>query len=318
MLASQQRLHFIAFAWLSLSLAVSASAQSLLVAPSVQLPTDSTTQATTPVEKPAEAAASSAVTPATSTPTPDKRAENTELLRIAQRKLEEDTANTAAAQQVAHFQSMLAALAQQDVVDQQINDLLARKAELEKQLNTPVPAESEAGAVHSFVELDRLKDDLAAEQARAGLVDDRLSAAKSALEKAQRAEDECAVKRRQAQEAFDVGKNEPKSAELAAAAEQARQAAALATETVALRKRELEREKLLQEVQRLAVRLCQGQVTRLAPLVVFSEADLQEQIAQIKKKEDSAYRSLARAQNSLHNVNLQVQESQKQLDARNR
>jgi small-conductance mechanosensitive channel len=282
---------------------------------------DATNRAIVPQEAPAAAletapvpAATNAATTRSAAPPSDKRAENAEQLRLAQRMLEVDAANTAAAQQVAHYQSILAALAQQDVVDQQIKDLHSRKAELEKQLNAPATAESQQG-VHSFVELDRLKDELAAELARASLVDDRLSAARSALEKAQRAEDECAVKRRQAQEAFEVGKDGPNAAELAAAAEQARQAATLAAETVALRKRELEREKLLQEVQRLAVRICQEQVARLSPLVAFSQTDLEEQISQIKKKEESAYRSLARAQSGLHDVNLQVQETQKQLEA---
>jgi small-conductance mechanosensitive channel len=63
------------------------------------------------------------------------------------------------------------------------------------------------------------------------------------------------------------------------------------------------------------VRICQEEVARVTPLVVFYEADLEEQLAQIKKKEDSAYRSLARAQNSLHDVDIQVQQAQRQLEA---
>jgi small-conductance mechanosensitive channel len=257
--------------------------------------------------------------PSNPAPATDKRTENAEQLRLAQRKLEEaGSSDTAAAQQVAHYQSVLAVLAQQEVVDQQIKDLEAQKLELEKQLNTPLAEENQDGDDHSFVKLDRLKDELAAEKARASLADDRLAAAKAALEKAQRSADEAEVKRRQSQEAFEVGKDAPNASELAGAAELARQAAILAAETVALRKREVEREKHVQEVKRLLVRICQEDVARLTALVIFTEADLQEQLAQIKKKEDSAYRSLARAQNSLHDVNTQVQQAQRQIEAETR
>jgi small-conductance mechanosensitive channel len=74
------------------------------------------------------------------------------------------------------------------------------------------------------------------------------------------------------------------------------------------------REQLAQQVQRLAVQLCQEQVDRVSPLVAFSKADFEEQIAGVKKKEDSANRSLTRAQNSLQSVNVQIQEIQKQLE----
>jgi small-conductance mechanosensitive channel len=271
--------------------------------------------ATPSAEKTATDSAAIDSSPATPPPV-DKRAENAELLRLAQRKLEEaGSSDTAAAQQVAHYQSVLAVLAQQDVVDQQIQDLEVRKFELEKQLTTAVAVEREDGTRHSFVELDQLKDELVAEKARASLVDDRLAAAKAALEKARRSADEAEVKRRQAQEAFDVGKDAAHTPDLANAAELARQAAVLAAETVTLRKREVEREKRVQEVQRLLVQICQEKVAHLTPLVVFSESDLEEQLAQIKKKEDSAYRSLARAQNSLHDVNIQVRQTQRQLEA---
>ena len=245
----------------------------------------------------------------------DRREENAKLLRLAQRKLEEgNPSDGIAAQAVALHQSIDAALAQQEVVDQQTKDLEARRVELENQVSQPSPKAGDAAA-YSFVELDRLKDELATEKARAKLVDDKIAAAKAALERAQRAVDESKVKRRQAKEAFDVEKDAPNAAELASAAEQARLAANLAAETLALRKRELAREQLSREVQRLAVQICHEQVVRASPMVVFSAADYDDQLAQIKKKEDSAHRALTRAQNSLHSVNLQLREVQQQLGA---
>jgi potassium-dependent mechanosensitive channel len=248
-------------------------------------------------------------------PVASKRDENAEMLRLAQRKLESgDSSDTAATQDVAHYQSVLAALAQQQAVDQQIKDLEARRSELEEQLKSPLPRDAQVAEGYSFVELDRLKDELAAEIARASLIDDRLVAARVALEKAQGAREECEIKRRQAQEEFDNAKDSPKAPQVASAAKQAAQASNLAAEIVTLRKREVAREQLSQQVQRLAVRINQEQVNRVGPLVALSKADFDEQIAQIKKKEDSANKSLARAQTGLHSVNMQLQEIQQQLE----
>ncbi len=237
------------------------------------------------------------------------------MLRLAQRKLESgDSSDAAATQEVAHFQSILAVLAQQQAVEQQIKDLEARKAELELQLNKAPQRDKDVAEGFSFVELDRLKDELAAEKARASLIDDRLIAAKAALEKAQSFREECEIKRRQAQDAFETANAGPDTLQLASRAKQAAQASNLAAETATLRKREVAREQLAQEVQRLAVRHCENQVARVSPLVAFSKADFEEQVADIKKKEDSANKSLAKAQDKLHSVNLQLQENQQQLE----
>jgi hypothetical protein len=117
--------------------------------------------------------------------TADKRAENAELLKLAQQKLEAgDPSDADAAQAVAMYTSVEAVLAQQEAVDGQIKDLAARKAELEKQLQFSRAGSSSDAKPCSFIELDQLKDSLRAEQARINLVADRLTAAKSALERA--------------------------------------------------------------------------------------------------------------------------------------
>ena len=252
----------------------------------------------------------------TAEPPVDQRAqENAEQLRIALRKLEAvGPTNGAAAQAVARFQTKGAIISQQQAVERQINDLEVRKLALENQLLKPATTD-ESTATCSFVEFDALKDELAAERARANLVADKLAAAKAAVEKAQRALDECGVKQRQAIEAFDKGQESAQAADLAASADEARQAAELAAETLALRKREIAREQLAEEVQRLAVRICQEKITRLSALVAFSEADYQAQMSDITKKENSANKSLARAQGNLPEVDMQIQEAQKQHDA---
>ena len=115
-------------------------------------------------------------------PVPDKRTENAKLLRLAQRNLESaDPSDSAAAQRVAHYQSVDAIFAQQDMVDQQIKDLSVRRQELDQQAKSPALQPAQTGEAYSFVELDRLKDELAAEQAKELLINDRITAAKTAL-----------------------------------------------------------------------------------------------------------------------------------------
>ncbi|MEX2309998.1 MAG: mechanosensitive ion channel domain-containing protein [Pirellulales bacterium] len=295
MLAWQRFSLYIAASMLAASLAADAAAQSFLIGPSQASPAASEPQV--PTE-----------------PTVDKRAENAEQLRLALRKLEANgSSDTAAAQQVAYHQTLDAVLAQQQTVEQQIRELEARKAELDSQLKTP-PDESKQAAF-SFLELDGLKDELAAERVRATLINDKLTAANAALEKAQRASEESDKKLRQAQEAFEIAKDAPNSGELAAAADNARQASRLARETVTLRDREVDREDLAQEVQRLAVRVCQERVTRMSPLVVFSEADYQAQIDDIAKKEESAKKLLSSREASLQSVFVQIHEAEQQFAA---
>jgi potassium efflux system protein len=183
---------------------------------------------------------------------------------------------------------------------------------VDTQLKSPV---SDAAAACSFVELDRLKDELTTEQARLNLVADKLAATKAVSHKAQSALEETEATYRQAQDALESAKEGAKRSELAVAAEKARLAADLAADTLALRKREVDRELLAQDVQQLAVRARQELVARMSPLVVVSQADYQQQIDDIKKKEDAANKLLQRAQTRLQGVNVQLREAQQQYDA---
>jgi potassium-dependent mechanosensitive channel len=263
-----------------------------------------------PALSPAPADAPTVATPRAA----DKRAENAEQLRLAMRNLEEKgSADTAAAQEVAYRRTLDAVLTQQQVVEKQIRELETRKTELETQLKTGAAGEKVVAC--SFLELDDLKDELAAEQVRASLFSDKLAAAKLALEKAHRSLEESKKKTRQAQEAVETAKDAPNASELATAAEEAQQASRLSEETLSLRKREMAREQLAQEAQRLTVQICQERLSRISPLVVFCEDDFQRQIDDIAKKEESANRMLDSREASLRAVTVQIQEAQQQLDA---
>ncbi|MEO7402175.1 MAG: hypothetical protein ABIU95_00735, partial [Burkholderiales bacterium] len=243
--------------------------------------------------------------------TSDKRAENSEQLRVAMRKLEANGgSDSAAAQEVAFRQSRDAVLTQQDAVEQQIKDSQARKAELESQLNTPQPA----GKLYKFADLDRLKDDVAAARARASMIEDKLTTAKATLEKAETALADAEVRRRQAQAAYDGNKNASNATELAMAVELAKQEAALAAEVLALRKREVHRDELSKEFFKLVIRVRKEQIERISPQVKFTEADLQDQIAIVKKKEDSANAALTRAQADWQSAEVEVRNTQQQLE----
>ena len=188
--------------------------------------------------------------------------------------------DTAAAQEVAFLQTREAVLAQQASVEQQFKDLETRRIELEGQINSPPPDNK----LYTFADLDRLKDDVAGEEARATLLSDKLANAKLSLEKASATLEAAEVKRRQAQSAAESGKAAPNAVELAAAAERARLESGLASEMLALRKREVEREELTKKVLGLAIRLRQDQIDRISPQVKFTEADFQEQIDSLKEE----------------------------------
>ncbi len=245
-------------------------------------------------------------------PLADKRAQNAEQLRLAQRKLVANgKTDKAAAQEVAYYQTREAVLAQQDAVEQQIKDLKARKTTLEKQLKSP-PADEKAC---TFTELDRLKDLLAEDQARVALLADKLASAKASQDRAQSNLDEDELKSRQAQSALEKGKDTPNAAALSAAADAARHDVELAADTLALRKSEVVREQLGQEVQQLTLQLHQDQVARLSPLVTFKEADYEAQVDEIQKSQEAATESLSQAQDNLRSAELELTDVKKQLDA---
>jgi potassium-dependent mechanosensitive channel len=243
---------------------------------------------------------------------PDKRAQNTEQLRLAQRKLEiGGAADKSAAQEVAYYQTREAVLAQQEAVAQQIKDATARKAKLEAQLKAPPAIEKE----YTFADLDRLKDDLATDQARTALLSDKLEAAVANRDRAQGALDDNQSKLSQAQAKYEKGKTTPNAAELATAFERAQHDVDLATEILELRKSEVAREQIAGEVQKLNQTLHQDQLTRMTPLVKFSKADYEAQIDEIKKKQDSATNALTQANANLRNAELELNKTRKALEA---
>ena len=233
--------------------------------------------------------------PAAAPTVAEKRAENAELLRVAERKVESDPANAAAAAELSAYKTAETILAQQEAVEQQIHDLDVREKELRKELKDWSTTASDPVATVSFVEFDRLVNRLAAEQARTELVRSKLKAAKAAQESAQTELNTREQERRKAQEALEAGKTGPDAAALVSALDEAKRASTLAADNASLRKKELERDKLADTVQGLTIELLKGKVDRYQTRVVFTAAELQDQLQRLKTEEESVRKSLKSA-----------------------
>jgi len=269
-----------------------------------------------PLLQPATEASQPAAPAESAPPTiAEKRAENAELVRVAERKVESDPADAKAAAELAALKTTETLLAQQEAVDQQLRDLERRERELKKELEAWSAPTGEPLKSISFVEFDRLVNRLAAEQARTELVRSKLKSAKVAIEQSQAELNEREQERRKTQEAYDVGKETPEAPALLAARDDARRASAIAKDTTTLRKKELDREKLNETVQGLTVELLKGKVDRYQPLVVFSDANLQEQLQKLKAQEESVRATLRHAEDSASNNVRNLIRAKRRLEA---
>ncbi|HEX4413534.1 MAG TPA: mechanosensitive ion channel domain-containing protein, partial [Lacipirellulaceae bacterium] len=240
-----------------------------------------------------------------------KQAENAEQLRIAQQKLQAaGPKDAAASQEVAFYQTRGAVLAQQEAVEQQIKDLQSRKSDIEGWAK-----KSLGDKKFKFADLDRMKDDLASEQSRGSLLNDRMDAAREALQKAQASADDSQAQFQRAQKDYEDGKTGANAPELALAASRAQQIATLAAETLALRKRELDREQLASEVSKLSVATRQAFIARIAPQIEFTEQDYKDQIDEIAKSETSVAAKLAQQQANQRNEDYEFKSDKLALDA---
>jgi potassium-dependent mechanosensitive channel len=254
-------------------------------------------------------------------PVPDttaKRAENARLLRIAQR----ETANAAASngdssKEVDVLKSIDAVLAQQQAVEQQIAELESRQAELRKGLQSLGTQGIGEKPPYSFLLFDRLGDEVAAEQSRQSALADKVAAATAAREQAESALDQSQRTKRQAQSAVDANNDPEQTASLAAALAKAGQDVTLASETLVLRKKELAREKLTQDVQALTLQLAAAKLAEVKKQVEFSQGDLEQVLAQIQKQEEDVKLEVSSAEGNLRRVEDAWTEARNKYDQGN-
>ena len=278
---------------------------------------ESTAPAVPPVALPSADASQSAPqgisTPTAPTPTlAEKRAENAEHLRIATQKLQAaGSKDAAASQDVTFYQTRGAVLAQQEAAEQQIKDLQSRKADIEAYSKKPL-----GDRKFKFADLDRMKDDLASEQSRAGLLSDRLAAAQSGLQRAKSNLDDCQAKWQRAQSDYENGKSDANASDLALAVTRAQQNVALANETLTLRTREVEREQLGQEVSNLSITARQAFIALIKPQIKFTEQDYKDQLDDIAKSEETRGLSLSRTKSTCAAKTTNLKTAKAALQAR--
>jgi potassium efflux system protein len=310
---------FVSILWMAAAIAAATPFARPAFAQAIVAPQLQAAATSAPAAAPSTAAASanngnSAPAPQAD-PIVNKRAENAELLKGAQKKLDAgDPSDADAAQAVALYTSVEAVLAQQETVDLQIKDLTDRKTNLEAQLQAIRASNHGAVSPCTFIQLDKFKDDLNAEQSRNNLVADKLASTKASIERAQRDQDDSQRKLRKAQEELDTNKGTAKAADLAADLDEANQAAKLAAETATLRQKELDAAQLDQQVRKLTKDLLKEEISRLRPLATFPDADLDDQLSQIKRQEDSVFAARTKAQANLQKIQIEIPAIRKQYE----
>lgn len=247
-----------------------------------------------------------------------KRAENARRLRIAQL----DSAKAAvpngdSSNEVDLLKSVDAVLAQQQAVEQQVEELQSRKEELRKELQSLGTRGSGETPPYSFLLFDRLRDEAAAEKSRTGALADKVAAATAARQQAETALDQRQRAKRQAQSAVDSNSNPEQTAALAAALASTEQEAALAAEILALRKQELSREKLAQDAQALALQVAEAKLAEVSRQVEFSPGDLEQVLAQIQKQEEDFQLEISLAEGNLRQAEKAWTDARNQFDQGN-
>lgn len=243
--------------------------------------------------------------PAPVVDTATKRAENARLLRIAQRDRETAIAappNGDSANEVDVRKSIDSVLAQQQAVEQQDEELKTRQEELQKELESLGSKGLDEKPPYSFLLFDRLRDEVAAEQARSNAAADKVVAATAARQQAEATLDQRQRAKRQAQAAIDANNDPEQAAPLAAALAKADQDLKLATEILALRKKELDREKLNQQIQALTLQLAEAKLAEVKKQVEFSPGDLEQTLSQIQKQEEDTKLEISSAEGNLRRV----------------
>lgn len=232
-----------------------------------------------------------------------KRAENARRLRIAQLDSNNAAAtNGESTSELDILKSVDSVLAQQQAVEQQVEELKTRKEELQKQFESLGTQGLDEKPPYSFLLVDRLRDEVAAEKSRKTALADKVAAATASRQQSESVLDQRQRAKRQAQSAVEANNNPEQAASLAAALAKADQEMALESEILALRKKELAREKLAQETQTLALQLAEAKLAEVNKQVEFSSGDLEQLLSQIQKQEEDIKLEISSAEGNSRRV----------------
>ena len=178
------------------------------------------------------------------------------------------------------------------------------KDELDKLRETPLEESS------SFLEYNRLREQLTVEEARKDTVNNRIELAQNSLKQAQSMLDQRNTQLAQVRAKSENTEDETVRQQLAADMLAAQYQIRAASETIGLRKTDLHNEEASKNVYQANLTLLQERVKRIEQTVVFSQDDLQDQKNRLAKEEftlsqelDKAQKAKAKVQDRLDKAN---------------
>jgi potassium efflux system protein len=166
------------------------------------------------------------------------------------------------------------------------------------------PAESKS---YSFVQLEDLRDQLAAEEGRAEATETDLAVTEKLLQAAREHFEECERQRRAGREALQENQNVGRQAALASELRLAELKSNVGQELVSLRRAEVEVKTARQEVSKNRRSFLQSQITRAAMSARFTQHDFETRVQLLTHAHDEYLSRLKDAERSLH----QLEEEQK-------
>ncbi|MBI2479358.1 MAG: hypothetical protein HYV60_12220, partial [Planctomycetia bacterium] len=255
----------------------------------------------------AESASRGIETP-TETPSPTKREQVAEELRVAQRTLDsaKQSSEESKAKPPERLQREVELLKQLDVIVAQHeaaktehNDQQTRLSDLDAQLAIVRETGPPEQKPYSFLLLDNLRDELAARQTRTETVEAAVTSATEAVLRARQTLDTKQQAYRRAKEVEQTNTTEDKKAELANATKFADLEVRIATVALDLKKQEETNQQFSKKLHQQQVDLLTEKVKWISKAVTFSKSDLNEQMMEIDKQEEDLRNDLQLAESNL-------------------
>ena len=209
------------------------------------------------------------------------------------------------------LQTLDGVYAQQQSRLEQLESLRAEKKKVDELLETLRKFGPTEAKPYSFLLLENLRDELAAEEEQEAALQTDSKAANQMLETAQEHFDEAESERRRDQEAFDEAEGNKTEAMLAL--KQAKQESRVNKELVVLRRLEIDVRTLRLEVCVARKTMLEEKVERIAKDVRFTKQDLQDRLKELTAFDAELNRKLKDARNRFQQLESQEAAALKEL-----
>lgn len=206
------------------------------------------------------------------------------------------------------------AYAQQEAVELLSKELVQRKADVQARLQALRSVGPDEPKPYSFLLLDQLRDDLAAEAARHDSLEAEITAATSLLESVRRSHEKNEQQRRRVQEAIETSRDPNAAASLARQLTIAKLRSLATREATRVRVAEIENNKGDLELSKLRTVYLTEKEQIVARDATFSQDDLQKQLAELNHNEQQLKEQIDRAQSNLNLAEQQWFEAKQRLD----